>query len=88
MNNKSKFSTNSFIKITLDKFIFMYKKTNPNEDILSLKSRILYFKELKESCVLCECGNQIWIIGSAITGKGCFTCISGETDQTKDYEIA
>jgi hypothetical protein len=29
----------------------------------------------------------IWALGSAIAGRGCFTCITGESSPTGDYEI-
>ncbi len=37
-------------------------------------------------CVIC--GNPIWAAGSAITGiHMCFTCTTGEADDSDDYEI-
>ncbi len=30
------------------------------------------------SYIKCNCGNPIWVIGSAITGNACFSCITGE----------
>jgi len=44
------------------------------------------FKKRKTQGELCDCGNPIWIIGPAITGKGCFTCITVESDCSDDYE--
>jgi hypothetical protein len=41
----------------------------------------------RKKSVKCYCGNDIWIIGSAIAGNGCFTCITGESFPTDDYEI-
>jgi len=36
----------------------------------------------------CDCGNPIWVIGSAFSGfDGCFTCITGEACPEDDYEI-
>lgn len=35
----------------------------------------------------CECGNPIWVIGSAWAGNKCFTCITGKTPSSDDYEI-
>jgi hypothetical protein len=29
----------------------------------------------------------IWALGSAIAGRGCFTCITGESSPTGDYEM-
>jgi hypothetical protein len=37
-------------------------------------------------CTICE--NPIWTARSAVVGwNGCFTCISGEADDSEDYEI-
>ena len=88
MTFQPNFSKKLFRKISLDKFIAKYHKANPNSDLSRLKNDLIYFQKLKGTGENCKCGNVIWIIGSAISGKGCFTCISGETDQTKDYEIA
>ena len=34
------------------------------------------------------CGAPIWAAGSAITGtKMCFSCTTGEADDSEDYEI-
>ena len=34
------------------------------------------------------CGQPLWAAGSAITGTNmCFTCTTGETDDSEDYEI-
>lgn len=34
------------------------------------------------------CGASIWAAGSAITGMNrCFTCTTGEADDSEDYEI-
>ena len=35
----------------------------------------------------CECGDAIWVIGSAFTGYSCFTCITGEATPDQDYEL-
>ena len=87
MNSKPKFANHNFNKISVDSFIEKYKKDNPKEDLKQLKNSILYFKQLKKEGVKCNCGNSIWVIGSAISGKGCFTCITGESDYSNDYEI-
>lgn len=76
-----------FKKISVDSFIEKYKSSNPQEDVKKLRTDILHFKQLKTEGAKCECGNSIWVIGSAISGKGCFTCITGESDSTNDFEI-
>ena len=87
MNFKPKFANIDFKKISIDKFLEKYKFSNPKEDINKLKNSIIHLKQLKAEGVKCNCGNSIWIIGSAISGKGCFTCITGESDYSNDYEI-
>ena len=37
--------------------------------------------------VKCACGNSIWVIGSALAGNACFTCITGEAHPDSDFEI-
>jgi hypothetical protein len=78
---------NAFLKISLDKFVAKTIKSNPNMDAIELKKSLELFKKLKRQGELCDCGNPLWIIGSAISGKGCFKCITGETDSSNDYEI-
>ena len=48
-----------------------------------------HLKPLLESGARCMiCGAPIWAAGSAITGTNmCFTCTTGEADDSEDYEI-
>lgn len=72
-------SIDNFIKKTLGKTSY----SNSRE----LKRSLEEFKNRKLEGEVCNCGNEIWIIGSAYTGKGCFTCITRETNCSGDYEI-
>lgn len=87
MTFKPKFSHHKFTLISIDKFIEQHKRNNPQEDLKKLKKDLLHFRQLKMNGVQCNCGNELWVIGSAISGKGCFTCITGEADSSDDYEI-
>lgn len=87
MNSKPKFAGYKFNKISVDNFIEKFKIDNPRENVKKLRNDLLYFRKLKIQGAKCDCGNPIWIIGSAISGKGCFTCITGESDFSDDYEI-
>ena len=87
MTFKPQFSGYKFTKISVDAFIKEYKKNNPQEDLTKLRKDLFYFRQLKKEGSKCDCGNPLWVIGSAISGKGCFTCITGETDCSDDYEI-
>jgi len=84
---KPKFGQSNYKYISIDNFIEIYKKDNPNEDFNALKVSLLHFKQLKTNGEKCDCGNPIWIIGSSISGKGCFCCITGESEASGDYEI-
>ena len=45
-------------------------------------------KRKNEGACCQVCGQSIWAIGSAIGGfDGCFKCITGESDDSGDYEI-
>ncbi len=76
-----------FQKISIDEFVAQTLKSNSDFKADELKRALEDFKERKIHGELCDCGNQIWIIGSAISGKACFTCITGESDCSDDYEI-
>jgi hypothetical protein len=82
-----------FAPISIDDFLngFLndYRKTNPKEDIAELRAALNRAVAANKSGAVCHiCGRLIWAIGSATVGwDGCFTCITGETDESEDYEI-
>lgn len=78
-----------FIPISLDGYVKLHLKNNPGtsraEVIESLEDALQAFKQ-GARCT--NCGNPIWVIGSAFSGfGGCFTCITGEAYPEDDYEI-
>lgn len=76
-----------FKKISIEKYIELHLKYNLTENKLDLKKRLeKAFKDYQNG-IKCPCGNDIWVIGSASAGNGCFTCITGESMPTDDYEI-
>jgi hypothetical protein len=50
---------------------------------MSLREAVKAKKDGKK----CDCGNEIWAIGSAAVYHACFTCLTGEADSSEDYEI-
>ncbi len=78
-----------FAPITKEAFIKSYLKNNPHEKNNGIKDALDEAVENKQNGVKCHiCGQPIWAIGSAIVGwNGCFTCISGEADNSDDYEV-
>lgn len=76
--------------ISIEKFAESTMKSNPNQykkaDLITDLQNALNDKKNGAKC--CVCGNPIWAAGSAITGTNmCFTCTTGESDDSEDYEI-
>lgn len=76
-----------FKKISIDNYIELHLKNNPTENKADLERRLLSALKDYKNGVTCSCGNDIWVIGSASVGNSCFTCITGESSPTDDYEI-
>ncbi|MDR2074191.1 MAG: hypothetical protein LBP36_02355 [Oscillospiraceae bacterium] len=79
-----------FLPISIiDDFLKSYKENNPKEDTKNLPKILSETAKSKKDGAVCnQCGQPIWAIGTAIVGwDGCFTCISGEADNSEDYEI-
>ena len=77
-----------FVPISIDDFIKSYKKNNPKEDADKLRAAIMRAVDAKKAGAGCSvCGQPIWAIGSVAGTDRCFTCITGEADNSEDYEI-
>ncbi|MEL7658595.1 MAG: hypothetical protein AAGU75_22110 [Bacillota bacterium] len=77
------------VRISIEKFAKMYVKTNKGQNLMDVISQLRYTVKRKQEGATCNmCGAPIWAIGSAIGGfDGCFTCITGEHDDSEDYEV-
>jgi hypothetical protein len=76
-----------FKKISIEKYVELHLKSNPSENKNDLEKRLKSALEDYRNRIKCSCGNDIWVIGSAAVGNSCFTCITGESEPTDDYEI-
>ena len=76
-----------FIPISIENYIKLHLKNNPGENEKELRKALKSALSDYKRGVKCHCGNDIWVIGSAIVGNSCFTCITGESFPTEDYEI-
>ncbi len=76
-----------FIPITINSYIKKHLKNNPGENEKDLRKRLNSALADYKKGIRCSCGNDIWVIGSASVGNSCFTCITGESYPTDDYEI-
>ena len=77
-----------FTPISLEKYVELHLRSNPSTDRSDLVKRLRYAMDASARGIRCNCGEPIWIIGSAEVGLSCFTCITGESKPDSDYEIA
>jgi uncharacterized protein with PIN domain len=77
------------IGISIVKFAKLFIKNNSGEKYEDVVKRLKETLKRKNEGARCQvCGQPIWAIGSAIGGfDRCFTCITGENDDSGDYEI-
>jgi hypothetical protein len=77
----------NFTPISIEKFADIVAKNNKDQEKTNIIKQIKSTLKDLESGKLCDCGNPIWVAGSALAGNACFTCITGETEASKDFEI-
>lgn len=78
------------VKITVEEFAEKYIASNKGINLEDISNNLREAVIRKKSGIKCSCCNvnRIWAIGSAISGfDGCFTCTTGETDDSDDYEV-
>ncbi len=75
--------------ISVEKFADMVMKNNKGYQRKGLLQDLRGSLKAKQDGAKCMiCGAPIWAAGSAITGTNrCFTCTTGEADDSEDYEI-
>jgi hypothetical protein len=73
--------------ISIDRYIKIHLKKNPNENEKVLRVRIEAALDDYKNGVKCQCGKDIWIVGSASAPFACFSCITGKDHPCGDYEI-
>lgn len=76
-----------WIPITIDEYVKIHLKKNPNENEKVLRVRIEAALDDYKKGVKCQCGKDIWIVGSASTPFGCFSCLTGRDYPGGEYEI-
>ena len=77
-----------FTAISIEEYVELHLKSNPDttkEQITTALKDALEAYKRGAKCI--NCGNPIWVIGSAFGSNMCFTCITGEAMPEDDYEI-
>ncbi len=79
-----------FVPISVEKFADSMMANNKGQykrkELIAALRETLNDKNNGAVCMIC--GQPIWAAGSAITGNYmCFTCTTGEADNSEDYEI-
>ena len=78
-----------FVAISIEEFADSTMKNNKGynrKELIRTLEETLQAKKAGATCIIC--GAPIWAAGSAITGTYmCFTCTTGEADNSEDYEI-
>lgn len=87
MRARRRKSRGNFIAISIARYIPLHLKSNPKDRPAELEAALRESLRAAESGEGCDCGEPIWALGSAIVGRGCFTCITGEGSPSDDYEI-
>ncbi len=78
----------AFVPIRLDEYVQLHLRNNPRVSAADITARLQFALAAQKAGQRCTCGAPIWVIGSAEAGLSCFTCITGESDPSGDYEIA
>jgi len=78
-----------FTPVSIEDFLKAHQRNNPSEDMKTVRANLEQSVLARKNGAVCaQCGSPIWVIGSATVGwNGCFTCITGEADDSEDYEI-
>jgi hypothetical protein len=76
-----------FTPIQLDDYVELHLRANPDVERAELIQQLQSAIAAHRGGARCQCGAPIWIIGSAQTELGCFTCITGQAAPDQDYEI-
>ncbi len=77
----------SFTPISIDDYVKIHIKNNPDQEERDARKLIhAAFSDYLKGA-RCSCGNDLWVIGSAFMGNGCYTCLTGESSPSDDYEL-
>ena len=77
-----------FTPISIDAYVKLHAQSNRDDKPEDVQAELQRALRDHQSGVKCHCGNPIWVIGSAVAGNACFTCITGKSCPDSDFELA
>ena len=79
--------TAGFTPISMNRYIELHLKSNHDTSRQEIGAALMSALRDFKAGARCRCGKPIWVIGSAVAGRACFTCITGKAVPDSDYEI-
>ena len=76
-----------FKPISLERYVGLHIESNPGFSRKEIRGLLESALRDHKNGKRCACGNPMWVIGSALVGRACFSCISGEAVPDNDFEI-
>ena len=83
----SEVALRGFRPISIARYVKLHAASNPGTDVVELSRQLRQLLKAKAAGEHCQCGEPIWVIGSAQVGLGCFACITGDVAPESDYEV-
>lgn len=77
----------AFEPIALEEYAKLHAQANSDTSVEEITASLRDALKAHRRGIRCQCGNPIWVIGSAVAGYACFTCITGEATPDDDCEI-
>jgi len=77
----------AFVPIGIEEYKRKHVEANPGDNAAEWSARQRNALKAFKAGERCDCGEPIWVIGSAVAGHMCFTCITGSANDSEDYEI-
>jgi hypothetical protein len=76
-----------FTPISIEDYVVRHARSNRDDKPEDVRKWLESALRDHKAGVRCQCGNPLWVIGSAVAGNACFTCITGEAKPDSDFEI-
>jgi hypothetical protein len=77
----------NFTPISKQEYVALHLMNNPSTNEAELRNNLDNTLTDFNNRIKCSCGKDIWVIGSASLGNGCYSCLTGETLPTDNYEL-